>query len=398
VSAKQKLSSLRSRGRLSLCLVLLVFLAACPGFCRADSLEDAARALARKAGSSLHGVSVSYDVRNLSSLSGREFSNLSSAFQEELLRHGARISPADAGAALVLTVTENPHAYIGIVQIRRKESSENVMEVLGPIEGAPAAELTYGLAVHKEFLFSQDTPILDVVLEGDSQHALALEPQGISTYELQGDHWVLTAAGHLPVRRSSDRQPRGFLFFGIDAGTAYLPGEMCNVSILDAKGWKCEKCDEPIFPVSSRVITGKKTETWISAAQMGPEQATRIIATGQDGLARLYEDGPDPVAAFSGWGSEIASVHSGCGSGWQLLVTGKGDWTRADTIQAVEIQERQAQPVSSPIELAGAVTALHALATRFAGERSAGGSALAVVRNLQTGRYEAYRVSITCPN
>jgi hypothetical protein len=138
--------------------------------------------------------------------------------------------------------------------------------------------------------------------------------------------------------------------------------------------------------------------TWISAAQYGPEEARRTVVTGQDGLARLYEKSPDPASIFSGWGSEIASVHSGCGSGWQLLVTGNGDWSGADSIQAMEIQEHQAQSVSSPLELAGTVTALHATATKFASEGSASASAVAVVRNLQTGRYEAYRLSITCTN
>jgi len=400
VYAKQKLSPLRSRGRFSLRLVLLAFLVACPGFSRADSLEEGARALARKAGSSLHGVSISYEGQNLSSLSGKEFSNLSAVFQEELLRLGAKILPVDAAAAIVLTVTENPNAYIGIVQIRRKESSENVMEVLGPIEGAPAAELTYGLMVHKEFLFAQDAPILDLVFEGDARHASVLGTQAMASYELQGDRWTLTGAGQLPVHRSSHREPRGFLYFGINSQAAYLPGEVCTVSMPDAQGWKCEKYSGaiPIRSVSPDTVAEKKMGLWISAAQLGPAQATRIVATGLDGLARLYEDGPDPVAVFSGWGSEIASVHSRCGSGWQLLVTGQGDWTRTDTIQAMEIQERQAQPVSSPLEVAGAVTALHALAPQFAGDGATGASALAVVRNLQTGRYEAYRLSITCSN
>lgn len=398
MSPKQKLSPLRSCGPLALCLVLMVFLLALPQTSRADSLEDATRTLARKAASSLHGVSISYEVRNLSSLPGKEFSNLSAVFQEELQRLGARVLPANAAASVVLTVSENPEAYIGVVQIRRKESSENVMEVLGPIESAPVAELTYSLALHKEFLFAQDVPILDVALENDAKHAVALDPQGISIYEIQGDRWILATTGHLPVHRSSDRQPRGFLNFGIDAGTAYLPGEMCNVSMLDAKGWRCEKYGEPVYPVSPSAITGKKTGTWISVAQLGPEQATRIVVTDQDGLARIYEDGPDPVAVFSGWGSEIASVHSGCGSGWQLLVTGKGDWTSADTIQAMEIQERKAHPVSPPIEFPGPVTALYPLVTRSAGEGSPGPNTSAVIRNLQTGHYEAYRVSITCPN
>jgi hypothetical protein len=81
-----------------------------------------------------------------------------------------------------------------------------------------------------------------------------------------------------------------------------------------------------------------------------------------------------------------------------LLVTGKEDWTHADTIQAMEIQEIQARPVSSPIDLSGAVIALHSSTARTPNDGSSNGEAIAIIRNLQTGRYEAYRISITCPN
>ena len=72
----------------------------------------------------------------------------------------------------------------------------------------------------------------------------------------------------------------------------------------------------------------------------------------------MYEDGTEPVAVFPNWGSEIASVYSGCGSGWQLLVTGKADWTKPDEIQAIDIQDRRAQPVSDPMEFPGPIVAL----------------------------------------
>jgi hypothetical protein len=399
VSAKLKLSPPRLRGRLFF-FSLLGFLFLCGPAARADSLEDAVRLLARKAASALHGVAATCEVKNSSSLQGKEFSNLSTVFQEELQRRGARILPRDAAVSVVLTVTENSTAYMGIVQIRRKESPESFMEVLGPIEGAPAAELTYSLVLHKEFLFSQDVPMVDVVLAGDDRHAHALGLEEISSYELHGDRWVLTGTVRLPVQHSPVRELRGFLYFEFDAIAAYFPGEVCRISLMGGMASNCAKYPEsmPVRSVSRNVLSRQRMGPWFSFAQLGPEEATRVIVTGQDSLARLYEEGPDPVSTFSGWGSEIAGVHTGCGSGWQLLVTGKGDWTTADTVQAVEIQERRAQSVSAPIEFAGAVTALHSPATRTASEASASTSAVAVIHNLQTGRYEAYRLSITCPN
>jgi hypothetical protein len=400
VSAKQKLSPPLSLGSILSCLALGLALLFFAISARADSLEDAARVLARKVAATLHGASVTCEERNLSSLRGNEFSDLSAAFQEELQQRGAKILPADAAGSVVLTVTENVSSYLGIVQIRRKENSDTVMEPLGPIEGAPVTELLYSLALHKEFLFVQDSPIVDVVLDRDGKGAFALGLQGIASYKRQDELWVPTGTERLPVRRLSVREPRGFLYFGVDTEAAYLPGELCRISLQDARGWTCEKNADPlpVRSVSPFVVTKKKMGPWFSMAQFGPTEANRIVVTGRDGLARLYEEGADPVSVFSGWGSEIASVRSGCGHGWQLLVTGKEDWTRADTIQAMEIQERQALPVSSPIELGGSVIALHSSATRTMEEASASAIAVAIIRNLQTGRYEAYRLSITCPN
>jgi hypothetical protein len=400
VSAKQKLSPPRLRAAFFFCLSLALVFAFTPILSCADSLEDAARALARKAASNLHGVSVAFEVRNLSSLRGKEFSNLSAAFQEELQQHGAKVLPADAAASVVLTVTENTSSYLGVVQIRRKENSNTFMELLGPIEGAPVADLMYSLVLHKEFLFLQDAPMVDVLLAGDGRHAHALGPQGIDSYELQGGRWVLTGTERFSGHPPSIRELRGLLYFGFDTEVAHFSEELCHISPMAAKVGSNEKYWEtmPVRTVPTNVLARKKIGPWCSMAQLGPAEATRIVVTGADGLARLYEEGSDPVSVFSGWGSEIASIHSGCGHGWQLLVTGTGDWTHTDTIQALEIQERQVQMVSSPIELPGAVIALHSAAGRTVDEVSANAGSVAIVRNLQTGRYEAYRLSITCPN
>jgi len=77
-------------------------------------------------------------------------------------------------------------------------------------------------------------------------------------------------------------------------------------------------------------------------------------------------------------------------------VTGKGDWTKADEIQAIDLKDRRAQSVSAAIEFSGPIVALRTPATRTADDAAANARAVAVARNLQTGRYEAYQLSITC--
>jgi hypothetical protein len=403
VSAKQNLCLPRSRGRSVLTqlleFVLFFLLIFSPPSARADTLEESTRLLARKVWASIHGSSVSLEFRNMSSLGSAEFASVSVAFQEELQRRGVKIVPTDAAARLVVSVTQNPTAYIGVVQIQRKETTETVIEAIGLVKGPVASEPSFSLMLHRELLFSQDGPILDVVLDSDAKHAYVLGAQEISSYEWRGQQWVPTGVEHLPLHRPSQRSEQG-LYSGVvvDAAAVYLPGELCRISFVDGKGWSCERDTErmPVRAVSPAALAGKKLGAWISAAQFEIEGKTKIVVTGRDGIARLYEDGAEPVAVFSNWGSEIASVYSGCGSGWQLLVTGKEDWAKGDEIQAVDLKDRRAQSVSAAIEFSGPIVALRTPATRTADNAAANARAVAVVRNLQTGRYEAYQLSITC--
>jgi hypothetical protein len=342
---------------------------------------------------------VSLEFRNMSSLGSAEFASVSTAFQEEFKRRGVKILASDAAAHLVVSVTRNPTEYICVVQIHRKESIEAVMETIGLVKGPAAPEPTFSLTLHRELLLSRDSPVLDVVLDSDAKHAYVLGTQEISSYEWRGEQWTPTGVEHLPIHRPAERAERG-LYSGVvvDAAAVYLPGELCRISFVGGKGWSCEISTErmPVRTVSPASMAGKKLGSWISAAQFEIEGKTKIVVTGRDGMARLYEDGTEPAAVFSNWGSEIASVYSGCGSGWQLLVTGKGDWTKADEIQAVDLKDRRAQSVSAAMEFSGPIVALRTPATRTAENAAANARAVAIARNLQTGRYEAYQLSITC--
>jgi len=97
----------------------------------------------------------------------------------------------------------------------------------------------------------------------------------------------------------------------------------------------------------------------------------------------------DQTAAKLGSGSGIASVRSGCGLGWQVLVTGNGDGAGAgETVTTFEIADREPVAVSQSVEFNGTITALWT--------DSDGTGAIAVSQNSETGRYEAYRLSIVC--
>jgi len=111
------------------------------------------------------------------------------------------------------------------------------------------------------------------------------------------------------------------------------------------------------------------------------------ILTGVDGQVHLLDGLREQTAGRLDWGSDVASVHSGCGLGWQVLVTGNGQ-REVETVRAFEIADREPVALGQPAEFNGAITALW--------DDSDGSGAIAVSQNSETGKYEAYRLSIIC--
>lgn len=127
---------------------------------------------------------------------------------------------------------------------------------------------------------------------------------------------------------------------------------------------------------------------FFSAVPLPRKGYTLWAFAGVDRRLHLHDGVNELVVAAAGWGSAIAAVKSGCGTGWQVLASGEQDWRSQDTVRAVEIADREPAVVSQPLELPGPVTEMWTAAD--------GRSVTAIVRNLRSGRYEAYTLSIAC--
>jgi hypothetical protein len=135
------------------------------------------------------------------------------------------------------------------------------------------------------------------------------------------------------------------------------------------------------------------------------KSAPRVCRIDTDARALIEchrTDGPPPGRVFEKLefgvpgpthverGSQVIPVQSGCGAERLYLTAGTGDYTQSDTIEAFEstavngvfVEKR----LSDFLHLPGPVMALQS------GEITP----RAIVRNLQTGNYEAYHISITC--
>jgi len=89
------------------------------------------------------------------------------------------------------------------------------------------------------------------------------------------------------------------------------------------------------------------------------------------------------------WGSDLASLKTSCGAGWQVLATSSEEGS-ADSVRAYEFPDRDPVAVSAAVDFpgAGVVTALWTEAKAD--------TAIAVVRNRETGSYEAFRLAVAC--
>jgi hypothetical protein len=266
------------------------------------------------------------------------------------------------------------------------------------------------MTVRRTPLWTQDVPILDVAIisAGSEPHMIVLDAANVSLYKMTGGRWTPEQQVPIPRTRTGPRDVRGRLvaarghFFD-----AYLPGMVCASTPAPPLSMNCGTGDDPwpiaggqtaIFGASRNFFTGvvtpgigKQTSVpaFYSAAGLARANYTLWIFARTDGSVHLMDGVNDvPVRAARDWGSDLVAVKSSCGAGTQLLVSGAGDGEAADAVRAFEIADREPMEVSPSVEFSGPVTALWPSAE--------GRAAIAVVKNLKTGRFDAFELAITC--
>jgi len=363
-------------------------------------------------------------------------------------------------ARVVVTLSENTEGYLWVAEIRRSSAPgtpEVTMIEVGHPSLAEAGRPSASLAIRKTLVWEQDVPILDatVVELSDKSGLLVLDPSKVSLHAAQGADdarrqagassespgleqsvplphtgpWPRDVRGRLVVRsdQSLDARPAALdaRIAALDAraGAAsgaptsfdvYAPGIKCRGTLQPALALDCREGDEP-WPLDvkqersgeglvrasiargrnffdGRLIASGGEERHVppffSGAALQVNGSTLWILAGVDGRLRVLNGTYDSLATFDGWGSDLTSVRSGCGSGWLALADGALESSEPDAVRAYEVGRRGARAVSPAAEFPGPITALWPAAD--------GASALAVSRNLETGRYEAYRLSISC--
>jgi hypothetical protein len=389
--------------------------------------------LARKIVAVTGPGAVGLTVENRSSLGKRDNEIIQNGLRSALGGLGLRFVDAEQAAATIsISLSENAASYVWVAEIHQGAGEVAVVMVSAPrTEGSTALGDSVPLTLRKSALFRQDDPLLDVaVLEENTAptHIAVLDPDKVSLYRMQGGKWQLEQALAVVHSRPWPRDLRGRLIPARDhLLDAYLPGVICRATGSPVS-LSCRESDDPwplvsgtlnggnlsVFPSAglgsgaSTVVpqmgaffastrnfftgaltpgVGKFTTVpkFYSAALMPREKYMLWIFAATDGQVHMVDGVSDQVARF-GWGSDVASVKTACGAGWQVLATRSGD--AGDSVRAYEFPDRDPVAVSAAMDFSGAITALWTEAR--------GDTSIIVVRDRETGTYEAFRLALAC--
>jgi len=425
-------SSLRL-GWLTSFLLATVFL---PSSLCASGLGDSARQLAHKIAAAAGPGAIALEVTNRSSLDEKSVREVRGALEAQLRSEGVHSAKAEQAMGTVeVVLAESLREYVWTAEIVIGSDEKKVALVSVP-RSPTRTPFTAALpmVLKTTLLFAQEQPILDAALvemPGGSR-LLVLDGDRVAIYRQQGANragpnparaWELETSLSLVHSRAFPRDLRGRLLLRRDRlFDVYLPGAFCrstanavtplaltcndSADLTYNEPWPLTPDDGSVrafFAPSRNFFTGalspgigkvSNVPSFYSAAALPRSGYTLWAFAALDGSLHLVDGMTDQAIRGGKWGSDLAGVHSSCGTGMQLLVSESGDLasgnSERDGLIAFEIPDRDPVAASSAAEFDGRIVALWS--------ESVGNGATAIVRRNNTGWYEAYSVSISCGN
>jgi hypothetical protein len=421
VSAKQKLSPPRLRAAFFLCLLLALVFAFTPILTCADSLEDAARALARKvAAGRTEKIGPYYSWQNHSDLSPATSERLRAAFEAELDRQHLSMTES-SGGDLSIQLTQGP-SLIYLIATLSTEKGQTMASVSFPKAQFSAAERVGAVSkIDRQLLWQQPEAMLDLAQLDDSSGKpdllLVLGKSSLTLYRREREQWALKDSVPLPRVNPPLRDLRGEIHLDDHFFQFHLPGVECDGDGWQKLAFECEERKgiwraefDPLLPpfsldagrnffaVDPHYIGSKKPPlpAFFSASQFfsAEDMWYQGILAGADGHSYFYQSGserehsPESLELVSAnWGSELTTSPINCRENSLVLATAPGDRTLRDTLQGFQLDQKTVTPATTVIEFPGPVLSLRP-------ERDS--AAIAIVFNLTSGNYEAYRVTMEC--
>jgi hypothetical protein len=335
--------------------------------------------------------------------------------------HAAKAEQAMGTVEVVLSESLRDYVWTAEIAIGSDEKKVALVSLPRVATGTPFTA-ALPMVLKTTFLFAQEQPVLDAALvemPGGSR-LLVLDGDRVAIYRQQAANragrWELEASLPLAHSRAFPRDLRGRLLLRRDhLFDVYLPGTFCRSGAAAPLPINCSDSDDPwpltpddgtvraFFAASRNFFTGAlspgigkvpNVPSFYSAAALPRSGYTLWAFAAVDGSLHLVDGMTDQANRGGKWGSDLAAVHSSCGTGTQLLVSESGELasgnSERDGLSAFEIPDRDPVAASSAVEFDGRIVAL------WSG--SNGNGATAIVRRNNTGWYEAYSISISCGN
>ncbi len=323
-------------------LLFLFVLLGIPMAASCATLEDSAKQLAHKIAATLpEGETLHCDVQNHSSLETEEVVRIDRALQSEL-QHICS-SGSDAKASIVVTLLENMENLVWTAVISEGNESHTVFLIVPHSEANPVRSNAPPLNLTRErFWEGVERP-----LDADTMSSPT------------GDQLVLLLFRDvLSVRNTTTNSETRI----------NLATEIPMSQLRESSG---------------TILQNEKS------VDVSLERRTCTISLDAYSLIGCRDFNPDEIHVnrMSFDEGQIASPVTPCSGNLSWLVTGTGDDTQPDSLKIIEFRENlHAITVSNRLDFIGPIVAIHSDA-KFHG---------VIVRNLSTGNYEAYRISISC--
>lgn len=406
-------------------ITLFAVFLSCP-IAGASDWREPAEQLARKIVAVTGPGAVAVTMENRSSLPKKDFDAMSSALRLDLQSLGVHAtSPEQAADTAMIWLSENPQFYIWLAEFHQGSAEPAVVMVSIPRgDDAGLVRESLPMSLHKTPLWAQEDRILDVaVLEEDNapRQIAVLDGEKLAIYRLKSGKWLQEQSLTITHERPWPRDLRGRLLMPTVRDhllDVYLPGVFCRTAAGLPLTLNCRESDDP-WPLTTTTVgffsfgaapipslaafystsrnyftgalapgMGKITNVgkFYSAAPLPRDKYVLWLFEGTDGQLH-FVDGLTDQPMMVGWGSDIVSVKTSCGTGWQVLATSAAE-NGLDSLRAYEVADRDPVAMSAALDFSGEITALWTEAK--------GDSAIAVVKNRETGNYEAFRVAVAC--
>lgn len=377
------------------------------------------RELSRKIIALTGNAAISISFENRSSLGRRDAEIIQNGLRGSLAAMGARFAQNDpAAVAVTISLSENVTSYVWVGQIQKAGSDAAVVMVQTPrMPHSSSGSEPVPLTLRRVLLWSQPEPILDVAVLEENARLAVLSPEKVSVYRLRGGSSQLEGEAQISHSAAWPRDLRGRLVPGKDhLVDVYMPGVSCRSSANGPLSQNCQEGDDPwpLLPAnagsgSNLVSTGRaffeRSRNFFTGIETSPGGWLKIVPQFYSAALVLHDgnalwlfasvDGQIHIVAGAAadrvtnlkWGSDLTSIRTSCGAGWQVLATSPAE-DAPDSVRAYEIPERDPVAVSAAVDFSGSISAMWT--------ESKGDSAVVVQRNPETGNYEAFRVAVAC--